>query len=302
MFNKKFAAGIFMTAVVITASAFWLMNHKQEEPVSLPEKKEESPKPVPAVKPLKPQPQTPERAPVIQDTLKTQKADLFNDTDKLMPYSGMANLASLSENVHKTVESLLEDSSQGIYYLMNSGENTIVILDNLSKDEEESKRRHDFRIVEISSEDGNILKDTSYNEEKSSEFTEVWNNDEDEPIKYKMTDKDGKVLSMRKEIVENQTNLREEHIFYDENGRTEMNLSFNYDGADLTRFTYYNAEEPEESVTIVNEYQDGIKTKETVYSSEYKVKNTYVPHYENGRKAELFVYDAEGKEVAKLED
>ena len=55
----------------------------------------------------------------------------------------------------------------------------------------------------------------------------------------------------------------------------KVNLTVNYDGADLTRFTYYNADKLNESGSVISEYKDGVITKETVYTSDYKDRQRF---------------------------
>ena len=63
-----------------------------------------------------------------------------------------------------------------------------------------------------------------------------------------MKDGNGHIISMRKETLNDGTNLRIEHLVYDKNGNTKINVSTTYDGEDVKRFTYYNADKPKLAV------------------------------------------------------
>ena len=88
---------------------------------------------------------------------------------------------------------------------------------------------------------------------------------------------------------------------YDEEGNMTKNVSFNYDGLDLTRFTYYNSQTPNDSAMIVSEFEDGVKKKETVYSSDYKIQNTYIPEYKDGQKSEIKILDKNNNLIETLQ-
>ena len=115
-----------------------------------------------------------------------------------------------------------------------------------------------------------------------------------------MKDSDGHVVSMRKEMVENGTDLRVEHLVYDSNGNTRINVSITYDGPDVKRFTYYNADKTAESGSVFDEYSNGLKTKETVYTSDLKVQNHYTSDYKDGNRESITVWDNQNKETQKL--
>ncbi len=305
MFNKKTAIGIMSVIVLLSALGYMFFNQKEEEQVQVVEEKQTS-EPV-QVKKVIPKPVE----------IPVKKTSLYNSIDKKLPFSVIADLAFLPVSVRHTVEELLEKSDNGIYFLNSSLEKVVVLLD-----EEEEIKRHNFNFVEISLDDGNILQSledesdskydkwkyendlplshTHYDENKEIVYTEVWNYSEDEPIKYKKTDKDGNVISIRKEVVENGINLREENLFYDNEGNMIKNVSFNYDATDLTRFTYYNSETPDESAMLVSEFEDGIKKKETLYSADYKVKNIYMPEYNDGQKSEIKILDKDNKLIQTL--
>lgn len=296
MFNKKLVAGLSLgVAVLAILGGVFLYEKQAEKPVpAAPAEVKSEPAPVVVKEVAVPKPP-------VTPQLIVKKADLYNNTDKLIPFSGIADLALLPAGVKSAVDNILENSSNGIFFLKKSGDKIVVIADTASQDEENSKRRHDFEVMEISAEDGKILNDENFTA-KEDDTLETWNTSDEDSVKYKKTDKEGNIISIRKETVENQTNLREEHVFYDKDGNMTMNVSFNYDGADLTRFTYYDSEKPEESFMIVNDYENGVKTKETLYSSDYKLQNTYIPVYTDGQKSGLKVLDSANKEIETLED
>jgi hypothetical protein len=114
-----------------------------------------------------------------------------------------------------------------------------------------------------------------------------------------MKDREGKVISMRKETTQDGNDLRVEHLVYDKNGNTHINVSATYEGEDIKRFTYYNAEKPNESGSVFSDYFDGLKTKETVYTSDLKVKNSYTSEYKDGTREEIIKWDNKNKEIHK---
>lgn len=313
MFNKKLAAGVFVSAV-LTAGIWYVFRDNEKPEIAVePVLEEKQPQPAPVqVKKVLSKP--------VQNTV---KADLYNSVDKNIPFSAIADLALMPECVKKTVNELLEESSGGIYFLKQSHDKVFLIVDLTPEGENNPIKRHDFHFLEISATDGSVLTQQSreneskqdkwefdnelplshvhYGEDKHPVYTEVWNYSEDEPVKYKKTDKDGQVISMRKEVIDNGVNLREEHLFYDGEGNMVKNVSFNYDGTDLTRFTYYNSKAPDDSAMLVSEFEDGVKKKETLYSSDYKIKNIYVPEYKDYKKSEIKILDKNNNVVETLQ-
>ena len=79
-----------------------------------------------------------------------------------------------------------------------------------------------------------------------------------------MKDGNNKPISIKKENLDNENSLRVEHLIYDKDGNTKVNVSASFEGADIKRFTYYNADKPDESASVFSEYLDGMKVKETV--------------------------------------
>lgn len=309
--NKRIVAGISIAVIAASALGYFLLTDKEEKEDKNPvvEEQQEPQKPVAPKNYVQPP---------VKSVPQVKKAHLYKD----LPFSAIADLASLPESAQKTVTNLLKESGDKIYYLKRTDNKVLLVLGLTSDEEENPIKRHDFNFVEISLHDGKVLNHISadkesqydkwnydgdlplshahYNDEKELVYTEVWNYSDDEPIKYKKTDKDDNVISLRKEVVDNGTNLREEHLFYDKEGNMTQNVSFNYDGIDLTRFTYYNSNTPEDSAMLVSDYEDGVKKKETLYSSDYKVKNVYLPEYTDEQISKLDVLDKDNKIVETL--
>lgn len=252
-----------------------------------------------------------------QETVK-RKADLFSD-NTLLPLSAITEISFLPSNLQKEVSKLIENSN--LYYLKRKQDGIFMIVGNSG---DEKYLRHDIKFVEINSEgvqkitnigqevsdedgdwefneeSGHPLKHIKYNRDGDIEYTEIWNYSEGEPVKYEMKNGEGKVLSIKKETPDGETKLWSEHLIYDEEGKTKVNVSANYEGPDITKFTYYNSERPEDSVTLMSEYSDGVKTEEKVYSSDYKLKNTYNAGYKDGELVNIKVFDSTNNEVEEI--
>ncbi len=249
-----------------------------------------------------------------------KKANLYSSANSSLPLSTIAEMANTSEFIRSKVEKISETNN--IFMAKKSGDKLIVITDN------PANIRHNVEITEISLVNGHQIKTTlgyndkikdsdndiwgfenetnrptrhtKYNNDGDIEFVEVWNYDEKEPIKYEMKDAEGHVVSMRKETVENGTDLRVEHIVYDNSGNTRISVSVTYDGPDVKRFTYYNADKTSESGSVFDEYSNGLKTKETVYTSDLKVKNHYTSDYKDGNRESITIWNPQNKEIQKL--
>lgn len=319
--RKKVIGGIVLGVVtVVCLAALIVSKETKDDEKTIPEreiKKVEKTAKV-HVKPLVPQP----KVEVKKDL--SIKTDLYKGVpDSLLPLSAISEIASLNGHVHKTIKELV-DNSTGVLYAKCSGNKLVMVVEN------PDDNRHGLEFVEISADgkhekigfllskysEGNTDEDlweydvsedvkrptkhTKYNSDGDVEFVETWNYSSDEPIKYELKNKDDKVISLVKETIDENNSMRQEHLIYDKDGKTKINLTVNYDGADLTRFTYYNADKPNESGSVISEYKDGVKTKETVYTSDYKVKNVYEPEYKNGEREGIKVFDNENKEVKTL--
>ena len=256
-----------------------------------------------------------------KETIKTIKnANLYNENN-FIPLSAVADISTLSANIKDEVNSIIENSN--LYYLKKHRNNIFIIAGNSN---DEKLQRHDIQLIEINNngekkitELGNIkehagdndeweydkisnlpIKHTKYNSKGEIEFVEIWNYSQNEPIKYELRDGNDKVLSIKKETYDNDSNMRVEHLIYDESGDTKINISANYEGPNITRFTYFNSEKPHDSVTLMSDFEDGTKTKETIYSSNYKVKNSFNAEYKDGERINIKKYDAENNLVEKI--
>jgi len=131
------------------------------------------------------------------------------------------------------------------------------------------------------------LKHLVHNNEGTTEYEETWNYNEKEPVKYEMKNGEGRTISVLKETVTGETTYNQEHIFYDDAGQTDMIVSIHYEGANVTRLTYYNINDKENSFTIINEYTDGVKTSEKIYNSDYALISDIKAEYTDGQISQL---------------
>lgn len=115
-----------------------------------------------------------------------------------------------------------------------------------------------------------------------------------------MKDSHKKVVSILKETQDNDANLRREHIFYDNEGKTTMSLTVNYDGANISRLTYYNSHDKIDSVSILSEYSEGNKVKELIYNEDYELINTAIAEYIDSTRKKIQVLDKDGNEILKI--
>lgn len=262
-----------------------------------------------------------------------KKSDLYSSTPYELPLFSIVEISKLSNSVKTVVDKLLEDS-QGFYLLRKDGEQILVILQN-PVNTNNTFNRHGLQFAEIDSEgkiryhnagyqgvDGEIfgengqindewffdettepkrpLKHIVYNEKKKIKFVEYWNYDENEPIKYQMKDSNKKVISILKESQDNDSNFRKEHVFYDNEGNTKMSLTINYDGANLSRVTFYNAHDLIDSMSIISEYENGLKVKELIYNEDYELTYTVLSDYTDGERKSIKILDKEGIEIEKI--
>lgn len=160
--------------------------------------------------------------------------------------------------------------------------------------------KYDIWSFDKSSEPYLPLKHKKYNEKGKVLFTEKWDNSPNALVKYQMKNSKNKTISILKEIVENDSNYRQEHILYDEDGNIEISISINFEGANITRFSYYNAGIPSESINIFSEYADGLKTKETAYDLNYKLLKTYSCKYIDGERKSISVTNENGEEIKTI--
>lgn len=319
--RKKVIGGIIIGVIAVAClTALMTSKETKEEDKTLPQKDAKQIEKTEAKQIKKVAPQKNEQK--IKDN--KIKSDLYKGVpDSLLPLSAISEIASLNGNLHKTIKELV-DNSTGVLYAKRNGNKLLMVVEN------PDDNRHGLEFIEISADgkhekigfllskysesntDDDLweyeteeevkrpVKHTKFNSDGEVEFVETWNYSSDEPIKYELKNKEDKVISLVKETIDENNSMRQEHLIYDKDGKTKLNLTVNYDGADLTRFTYYNADKQEESGSLFSEFKDGIKTKETVYTSDYKVKNVYVPKYKDNERSEIQVLDNENQEVKSI--
>lgn len=270
------------------------------------------------------------QTPKIEET----KYDLYSETPYDLPLVSIADISKLSVKTKKTIDSILE-SSQGFYYLkVNNNGDIFIILQNPIQITN-TYSRHNLQFIEIDKDgvvtshtagytgiDGEIenaikqkddvwtfdnsvepyrpTKHIAYNEKGKVKFIETWSYDDTEPVKYQMKDSHKKVVSILKETQDNDANLRREHIFYDNEGNTTMSLTVNYDGANISRLTYYNSHDKIDSVSILSEYNEGNKVKELIYNEDYELINTAIAEYIDGTRKNIQVLDKDGNVILKI--
>lgn len=264
----------------------------------------------------------------------TKSYDLYSETPYDLPLVSIAEISKLPENIKKTVDSILE-SSQGFYYLKVNNDSVFIILQNPIA-AANTYSRHNLQFIEIDKDgavtshlagyvgiDGEIgntvsqkkndiwvfdetiepyrpVKHTNYDEKGKIKFVETWSYDDTEPVKYQMKDANKKIVSILKESQDNDANLRREHIFYDNEGKTTMSLTVNYDGANISRLTYYNSHDKIDSVSILSEYENGHKVKELIYNEDYELINTAIADYIDEERKSIQILDKNNNEILKI--
>lgn len=268
------------------------------------------------------------------------KVDLYGESSFSIPLVSVAEMVFVSPEMKKKVDNLLE-KAQGCYLLKQNPENNeiLVILQNPVEGNLNRYARHNLQIAKIEknndivyenfgyngeeNEIDNIvlnsetenwqfdettepyrpLKHTVFDDNKKVLYSEIWSYDNSNPTKYEMRDSEGKVISIMKEILDGDVGYRQEHILYDENGCIKASLTANYNGADIKWFTYYNAENPAENITIESIYDDnGLKVEEKIYNQDYRLIKTLTADYKDGQRVQLKVNGADGKEISTFEN
>ena len=320
MINKKIVIGI-ASGIALTALISGLVFFIEEEAPKISEHEHQKT----VKKTVKP---------AVVKPIEIKTHNLYTNTPYNIPLSAIVEITKASEKAQKTTEGLLENA-QGFYFVkFNENNKTLEILLENPVTTSETYPRHNIELAYIDN-DGNIkytakgyngengevsnaveaendiwefdksvepnrpVKHVAYDEHDNVKFTEVWNYDENEPVKYEMKDGNDKIVSILKETVDHSSNYRKEHVFYNKDGKTELSLSVNYDGANLSRLTYYDAKN-HEGISIISEFTDGNKTKEVVYNQEYELQNTLKSDYENGIRKNITVLDADSKEIETL--
>ena len=257
----------------------------------------------------------------LENKDKIIKANLYNDVpSSALPLSAVVEISNLPENIKQAVAKIAE--TKNIYMIQRKHDKLLIVTDN------PANIRHNIEFTEISLKTGHQIhttfgyndkindsnndiwayneetkqpiRHTKYNSEGDVDFVEVWNYEPDAQVKYEMKDSEGRVISMRKESLQGGTDLRVEHLLYDKEGNTKINVSASYDGQDIKRFTYYNADKPESGGVVISDYSDGLKTKEVLYTPDLKVKNTYTAEYKDGNREEIIMWNSANEELEKL--
>ncbi len=246
-----------------------------------------------------------------------QTCDL-GSADSSIPLSTITVLSNLSDTIKDKVKSIAD--TKNIFLVQKNDNKLLVVTDN------PDNIRHGVEFTEINITNGHQVKTTlgysdkmhdsdndkweydentnmpvrhlKYNKDGDVEFIEEWNYDKSEPIKYEMKDSEGKVISIRKETLDDDSNLRVEHLIYDKQGNTKVNVSVAYNGNDVKRFTYYNADKPSVGGAVYSEYsEEGYKTRETLYDSRLKVINSFTANYKDGERENIIIYDDKNNEI-----
>lgn len=275
---------------------------------------------------------------VETETVNTSKADLYTNYTGYLPFVSVVEIANLPDARKQKIDAILE-LSQGCYYLKAVHDGKIfIILQNPVMYGANKFVRHNMQIAEIepngtvtyknlgfSGEENEVenailpqkneewvfdesiepvrpLKHVVYDKKKKVLYSEMWNYDSSESIKYEMKDSEDKTVSIMKEIVNGENEYRQEHVFYDESGNVLRSITINYDGANIKWFTYYDSKNPERSVTIESEYGDGNKVAEYIYNQNYKLTESFKADYNNGDLRGLRVFDSDNKEILRLEN
>ena len=144
------------------------------------------------------------------------------------------------------------------------------------------------------------LKHTLSNEKGKVKYVEYWNYLDKDEVKYQLKNSSGKVVSIMKEIQENEINYRREYLLYDDDGNVKLSLSVSFEPYGISRVTYYNSEQPQYSGSIFTAYSDGVKKEEKIYSSDYKLLNTYRAEIVDSVRKSIRVYDSEEKEIDRI--
>lgn len=316
MMARKIVAGLFCSTLVAGA-LFFCFSEKQALLIS----KENDNK----------QQTTSQSTPIKQEAKKTY--DLYANTPYDLPLLAIYEISKVPESIKKIIDNVLE-SSQGFYMLKKAEDKILILLQNPIL-ESNTYNRHNLQYLELyldgrqefhnagyNGVEGEIfenfdqgkdswtfdktveyarpLKHIAKDDKGKIKFTEIWSYDEKNPIKYLMKDSKGKTISVLKETLENESNLRKEHIFYDNDGNTIISVTINYDGANISRFTYYNSHQTIDSISLISEYVDGLKIKEQVYDEKYQLIKTLNATYTNDTRTGLQILDSENNEIAKL--
>lgn len=317
MCRKKLILTIFLCVFLVTGCSIFpnkkevknseLQKSLEQDLSKVQPKESEIPVPVKVVQKVEPE-------------IRIKKADLYEDNNEIF-LSMIVKLSEIDAFLKTKIENYIQNST--IYYFEVKKDGIFMIVDN---SDTENFHRHGMEFVEINNngvkkviplimtsdeDDENDvweldeetklpLRHVNYNDEGEIVYSEYWHYSPDSQIKYELKDAHGKTISLKKEIQESDSNIRIENLVYDKEGHTKINITTNYDGPNISRFTYYNATSPEDSVVVMSEFENGKKMKETVYSPDYKVKNVYKPTYEDGKRVSIKIFDDQNKVLEEI--
>lgn len=263
-----------------------------------------------------------------------KKIDLYSDFPYYIPLSSIVETADFSSSTKEKVNRILE-ISQGCYFIKQNPakKDVYIFLQNPATDMSERYMRHNLQVAHID-EHGNVsysdigysgeygeianavvsnnndewifdetvepkrpIKHVAFDDKKKILYSESWNYDEKEPIKYEMKNANGAVISVMKETFSGDSGYRQEHIFYDDSGNIIKSLTANYDGADIIWFTYYDSDFEDTSITIESVYNSGVKIAEKVYNHSYQLIKQITPSYTDGILTSVKILNPEGAET-----
>ncbi len=326
--KKSVFVGILYAAVVAACCVGFVINkntNSSPSPSSIAVQDNPPVQKVSNVSPKKPEVKEDIQAEPVLPKEVIKYGDMYSSlSNNQLPLSGISVLVDLPEEAREEVENVIE-SSKNIFMLKRIDKEILLLVEN------PSDSRHNLDLKEISLKNVVVknlpfsshiagdeterdiweyednddtkrpVKHIKYDDESNIEYTEFWNYSSDEPVKYEIRDGEDRVISIKKETIDNETSLREEHIFYNKDGSTNRSVSITYSGPDIIRFTYYNSENPNEGISIFSNYgEDGSKIKETVYTPDFKVVNVYEAMYKDGVRTGIKVFDKENREVEKI--
>lgn len=256
---------------------------------------------------------------IKQQVVTSKKANLFNEADdNALPISLIFELANHSNLIQDTIKEIADISN--IYWFKINKNKIYLLVENVED------IRHGLELVELSLANANThkspinfdinsentlyniwiydkerpVKHTKLKEDGLIEYVEKWNYDSKNETKYEKLDGQSNVISIKKEVTDEHSNLRIEHLFYDINGNIEKSISCAFTGANLVRFTYYDSQNITESFSSFSEYVDGRKVKETIYTSDYKVKSIYKSTYQGGVRTSISLFDNKNVKIGEL--
>ena len=266
-------------------------------------------------------------------------ADLYNNDLYNLSLASIVEISKMPALVKEKIDKILE-LSQGCYLLkQNSDSGKIyILLQNPVENAGHRYSRHNLQMAVINN-DGSVhykdigfsgnegeieniilksktedwefdesieparpLKHTTYDKKKQVLYSECWNYDDSEPVKYEMKDANDNVVSIMKGSFEGDSTYREEHIFYDHQGNIEKTVVITFEGANIKWFTYYDAAMQKDSVTIEFEYNNGQKTGEKIYNNKYQLTEIIKACYNDDLRTGIKVYDSENNEVLSLKN